>query len=354
MLAAGGMCMSGIGEAAADIAQGGLLARAVEPSAGEAADGHTHESACLNCGTALIGTHCHACGQAAHVHKTIGAFFHDLLHGVFHFEGKIWRTLPMLAWKPGQLTREYIDGRRASYVSPIALFLFSVFLLFAVIKQAVPPVDTNVNQGIGQAIASGRAELAELEKRRQAAGREDAAKIDKALAEARANLTALETLKANGLDAAQVGERADRAVSDVPWINEAVARVKANPDLALYKLQTYAYKYSWALIPISVPFLWLLYPFSRRFGIYDHTVFVTYSLCFMTLYAVVLIGAGAIGAPWLSASLAVIPPLHMYRQLRGTYGSSRIGSLLRTWALAWFAFFALLLFTLFLAYETGA
>ena len=40
------------------------------------------------------------------------------------------RTLPMLAWKPGELTRRYIDGQRARFVSPIALFLFCVFLMF--------------------------------------------------------------------------------------------------------------------------------------------------------------------------------------------------------------------------------
>ncbi|MFD1959902.1 DUF3667 domain-containing protein [Novosphingobium panipatense] len=109
-----------------------LTASALEKEQRLVQDGHTHESACLNCGTALVGTHCHACGQAAHVHRTLGAFFHDLLHGVFHFEGKTWRTLPLLAWKPGELTRQYVEGRRASFVSPIALFLFSVFLMFAV------------------------------------------------------------------------------------------------------------------------------------------------------------------------------------------------------------------------------
>ena len=98
----------------------GLTARAFEAEAGEGDDGHTHESACLNCGTPLIGSHCHNCGQTAHVHRTLGAFFHDLLHGVFHFEGKIWRTLPILILQPGKLTREYIDGRRASYVPPLA------------------------------------------------------------------------------------------------------------------------------------------------------------------------------------------------------------------------------------------
>ena len=62
------------------------------------------------------------------------AFFHDFLHGVLHFDGKLWRTLPLLAWKPGALTRRYIDGQRASFISPMALFLFSVFLMFAVLN----------------------------------------------------------------------------------------------------------------------------------------------------------------------------------------------------------------------------
>ena len=89
---------------------------------------------CLNCGTALIGEFCHACGQNGHVHRTLGSIGHDLLHGVFHFEGKIWRTLPMLVAHPGSLTRRYIDGERARFVSPLALFLFFVFLMFATIS----------------------------------------------------------------------------------------------------------------------------------------------------------------------------------------------------------------------------
>lgn len=54
-------------EAAGTALTGAALARAVEPGAGEAADGHTHESACLNCGALLTGPYCHACGQQAHV-----------------------------------------------------------------------------------------------------------------------------------------------------------------------------------------------------------------------------------------------------------------------------------------------
>ena len=58
------------------------------------------------------------------------------ISGALNFEGKIFKTLPLLAWRPGNLTRRYIDGERARFVSPLALFLFSVFLLFATFQLA--------------------------------------------------------------------------------------------------------------------------------------------------------------------------------------------------------------------------
>ncbi len=98
--------MTGGIEATGDVVMGSLLGRAVEPAAGGAAQGeHASTAMCLNCGTALIDQYCHRCGQNGHVHRSLGAIGHDLLHGVFHFEGKIWRTLPMLVLRPGELTR---------------------------------------------------------------------------------------------------------------------------------------------------------------------------------------------------------------------------------------------------------
>lgn len=131
-------------------------------------------------------------------------------------------------------------------------------------------------------------------------------------------------------------------------------KAKANPGLALYKVQTYSYKLSWALIPISVPFLWLLFPFSRRFGLYDHTVFVTYSLCFMTLLAIVLALGAKFAVPGMAVAGMIVPPLHMYKQLRGTYGLTRLGGLWRTSLLSMFAFAALMLFAVLILVEAGA
>ena len=78
-------------EAAGEIVTGGLLGRAMEPRAGE---GHAGDGViCLNCGTALVGSHCHQCGQSGHVHRSLSGIGHELVHGVFHFEGKFWREV---------------------------------------------------------------------------------------------------------------------------------------------------------------------------------------------------------------------------------------------------------------------
>ena len=61
-------------------------------------------------------------------------FLQDFVQGLFNFEGKIWRTLPMLAWCPGLMTRRYIAGERARFISPVALYLFTVFAMFAVLN----------------------------------------------------------------------------------------------------------------------------------------------------------------------------------------------------------------------------
>ncbi len=75
-----------------------------------------HAGHCRNCQAPLTGPYCAACGQSAHLHRSLGGLGHDILHGVFHFEGKVWHTLPELIWRPGQLTRRYIEGERSRYI----------------------------------------------------------------------------------------------------------------------------------------------------------------------------------------------------------------------------------------------
>lgn len=129
-------------------------------------------------------------------------------------------------------------------------------------------------------------------------------------------------------------------------LNEAAKHAMKNPQLVLYKIQSSAYKFSWALIPISTPFVWLLFFWRRRFKMFDHAVFVTYSLTFMMLLGILC--ATLIQFPateWIGGlALAFYPPIHMYRQLRHAYETSRFGAFWRMCLLSVFAMTALTLF----------
>lgn len=323
---------------------GAVLAGAVEPKTRQTADGHTHERDCLNCGARLVGPYCAACGQKAHVHRSLRGFFQDMVQGLFNFEGKIWRTLPMLAWRPGELTRRYIAGERARFVSPIALYLFTVFLMFAVLN-LTGMLDSNapgvVDHGLGTAVKEQKASVVRLEKLRaaNAAAGAPVSNLDRKIASEKADLAQLEKVRKSGFTTkANVNDEAPA------WVRDVVAKVQKDPELVIYKVQDAASKFSWLLIPLSVPFLWLLFPFSRRYRLYDHTVFATYSLSFMMM---LVIAGGlwvAAGGSGIAGLLFLVPPVHMYRQLKGAYHLGRFGILWRTVALTVFAFVAVSLF----------
>ena len=341
--------MVGEFEALGDAITGGIVGRALEPKAGEGDDGHTHETKCLNCGAELSGEFCHACGQHAHVHRTLTAFFHDFLHGVLHFEGKIWRTLPLLAWKPGELTRRYVDGQRASFVSPIALFLFCVFLMFAAVSLLgnIGDFTPDAKKDIASEVAQDKRKLAVLEQQRAAERGPVAAKLDEKIADQKTEIAAMEAVQRGEIPASAINVDPSGLA---PSLSDAIKKARKNPELVAYKLKTNAYKFSWLIIPLSVPFVWLLFPFSRRFRVYDHTVFVTYSLCFMTLLVVVGVIFQSIALTSLAGLLWLIPPFHMYRQLKGAYGLSRWGAI---WRASLLTMFALIVVSMFAALLVG-
>jgi hypothetical protein len=359
--------MSGTAEGIGDILTGGMVAREVESVQGHgAADPHAdpHEGAgglCLNCGTVRAGAFCQACGQSGHVHRNATALLHDILHGVFHFEGKIWTTLPMLAWHPGALTRRYVDGERAKFVSPMALFLFSVFLLFAAVNRVSMPDVAGTAEALNKAKVqvadqAGKAQvrLDHLREKRQdkAADPAKAAVLDRQIADAQKEVASLRGAAARipteAKDAVRVGQvkaggqtynfDVQQGVKEMDVetgfsaIDRQIHHVKDNPALYAYKLKMASYKFSWALIPISVPFIWLLFAWRRDVGFYDHAIFAIYSLSAMTLLVVCLIALYLVGvrSSWLWLAFLTLPWVHVYRQLKGTYRLGRFGALWRT------------------------
>ncbi|MFZ2492231.1 MAG: DUF3667 domain-containing protein [Thermoanaerobaculia bacterium] len=90
------------------------------------------EPTCANCGEGLRGQFCHACGQKAGHHQLdFHHFAHEAIHEIVHLDGKIVQTLKLLVSRPGELTRQFVAGRRVRYIGPIRLYLTFSILFFA-------------------------------------------------------------------------------------------------------------------------------------------------------------------------------------------------------------------------------
>jgi Protein of unknown function (DUF3667) len=339
--------MSGEFDAAGTAIEGALLGAAVEK--GELLDAHgdTTETACLNCGTRLTGPFCAACGQKAHVHRTLSAIGHDVLHSVFHFDGKLWRTLPMLLFKPGELTRRFIHGERAKFVSPMGLFLFAIFMMFAVFSFTGDVAAINLPENVAKEMKAEAkkldAAIPQMERELKAlpAGSTAVAALQKQLDDAKAERNGIgfategkATYDASGTkkdDFSFFGE----SDTGIAWLDEAidhgVEKSISNPGLALYKLQSNGYKFAWLLIPLSLPFVWLVTLGVRGHRFYDHAVFTTYSISFMCVLFIIvsLVSWSGIAGGGIWLIFVVAPPLHLYKQLRHAYGLSRVGTLVR-------------------------
>ena len=410
--------MGGEPEATGDALAGGIVASAIggkaieneaiesEATESEAIQGKpiegqaeaparsTAHGACRNCGTTLDGRYCSTCAQPVHIHRSLVSLGHDILHGVFHFEGKIWRTIPELFFRPGRLTRRYIDGERAKFVSPMAMFLFTVFLMFAVFsitggalvaegRKGADDSDTNLmtsdpsdwKSGVRRSIREADKGIESLQKQLNAAdvSPERRVTLESQIGDLRTARDALDAAvksdrskhpKPDKISKAVAGAapEAPRSSSDdgvnvnLGWpaldrkLTDGLRQLNENPELLLYKLKSNGYKFSWALIPMSVPFLWLMFFWRRDIRLYDHAIFVTYSITFVMLLVVLLSIGAALGvsSSISQSALAFVPPIHLYKQLRGAYGVSRTGAFVRLFLLMISICIVLLLFSILL------
>ncbi|MBS1655045.1 MAG: DUF3667 domain-containing protein [Bacteroidetes bacterium] len=91
------------------------------------------EKICLNCGIALQGRFCHVCGQEnLEPKESVWHLVSHFLNDITHFDGKFFTTLKDLVLKPGFLSREYLIGRRASYLNPVRMYVFTSAIFFLV------------------------------------------------------------------------------------------------------------------------------------------------------------------------------------------------------------------------------
>jgi hypothetical protein len=119
----------------------------------------SRDPCCANCGAAATGRYCPQCGQETTVElPTARQFLREAAGRYVAMDGRLWRTLFALLFRPGFLTCAYLAGQRRRYVRPARLFLVLSLLMFAVFRVVltVPPID--VIQGDAPATGSAGAE----------------------------------------------------------------------------------------------------------------------------------------------------------------------------------------------------
>ena len=358
-------------------AAGGLAASVIEGR--EPANGG--DRVCFNCGAKVEERFCGRCGQAAHLHRSLWHVFEEFIHGVLHFDTRAWRTLPMLAFRPGTLTRNYVHGHRARYFSPLAMFLFAVFLVFAVFS-APGEGDFDIRGASQLTTPELRQAVAEARTEEEAAqtGINSAQTTQEAFTVGVATQRAEAARRARVLFEAELARREGRAPADVvsdeereaatgywqqmlrdlaaredfvviegwPALNESVRSKLENPDLALSKIREAASKFAFLLAPIALPFVALLFLWRRGLTLYDHLVFSLYSIAFAAL----LLVAESILDNWrwtaLIGGLVLLlgMPVHMFFHLKGAYALGWFSAAWRTVLLLVFSLLVLLIFFL--------
>lgn len=250
---------------------------------------------CPNCGTPLEGPWCHQCGQKGEeFHRSIFHLITEAFEGLTHFDGRFWQTMPDLVRRPGKLTRDYLDGRRAPQIPPFRLFLVVVLLVFFAggLGGGGTPVIT-AKEGQGAALSAPGIKIGVTEKTPTPPFQID------------------------------VGESAfDR------WMEEHVRAALENPEAFGHSLHAWGHRLAVLALPIAALLLGLLFVTRRQFYLFDHLIFAMHSLSFMglllSLVFVINLLPGSIGK-----LLYLVMPVHLFAHMRGTYGTSVFGTLWR-------------------------
>ncbi|MBS0363410.1 MAG: DUF3667 domain-containing protein [Proteobacteria bacterium] len=346
-----------------------------------------HGSRCKNCNSELVGPYCHVCGQDADLHKrSILHLIYEAFEGLFELDGRLWRTLPALFFRPGGLARDYMEGRIVRHIPPFRAFLVAL-VVFIFAAQNMTHRSTVISQAN---VARENAKLATPQGRAEAAAkrRTDAAKeLQDELNEAAADrdgqlkdkdVSRERTLAAYDRQAAKAQaryqrnlHRADRVAQGLPakdpaeaqtsppgaekWFQRGIKKATDNPDQYWNVVFDWGHRAAVVLLPIVGLSLALVYRRRKDLFIYDHLTVAMNLLSFGFLVSAVgfLLPFSAMG--WYFATAAVWSLVNLFQTLRGGYGSSVAGAAIKTllvWSITGFASAMLLTGLLVLAVAT--
>jgi hypothetical protein len=275
---------------------------------------------CQNCDSPLAGHYCAQCGQRhePHVHS-MREFAAEAFESVTHADSRVWRTLWLLISKPGFLTREFLEGRRARYLPPFRLYLVLSVILFLVVS-AVAHDTTTVEVTAPKVKASVSLEDVQVIPRNPAETPEQRA--------------------ARICDNAQYGA----PDSMIPRLKEGCRKVVLDDGQEFANAMLHNIPRAlFLLLPLLALVMRAMY--WRRYYV-EHLLFFIHNHAFtFTLYALMLSLLAVTSWGWLTTLGVLVmlfyPPIYTYKAMRRVYAQRRWITRLKFVILA-FAYFSLI------------
>ena len=313
------------------------------------------EKDCLNCGTEVPARFCPVCGQENIVtHQNFWSLTQHFVFDILHFDGKFFHTLLYIFTRPGYVAKQYVEGKRVSYLDPIRMYLFTSALFFLIFF-SINKINAHGNKATtGKLTNEDRRELAQTYRERL-----QKAPADTVLPKRIALL--LDTTKAVNIDSLGWREKifdfdgkefssikdyeaqqASLAAAEKDnWLERLFTKqlIKLNKkyeergdEATTVLIETFLHKLPYLLF-ISLPFfalvLKLLYQRRKRFFYSDHAVFTLYHYIFTFMLLLLVFGAVALknwtgsGAfSFLIALLLLSWPVYLYIEMKRFYGQS--------------------------------
>jgi hypothetical protein len=350
---------------------------------------------CANCDTELAGLYCHVCGQAAdNHHRSLFTLIVEGFEGVFHLDGRLWRTLPPLFFQPGKLARDYIEGRLARHVPPFRTFLVSLLLFIFSAEAMIHHMQheaahnaaheaeaghdakpDNAHGAAPESAASGSASSGTASaSSADAHGAPPAVSVQDGVVKTNSDTIITAGSKAPkkyntrdlfAMDASERKQLADGLANETPGdkglqvniggLNVPLAKAIENPCLFIMSIFTWGHRVAVLLLPIMSLVLGALYVYKRQFYIFDHFLVACNLLSFIFLTnALGFVLPEAVRGLWFFA-LMIWTPVNIFMTLRGAYGSGIFGALIKTlilWTATTVSFIALVIGLVILAAST--
>lgn len=354
----------------------------------------TESPVCLNCNTRLRGQYCGNCGQRARNRLiSIWQLVREAFGDLFELDSRLWKTIIPLLIRPGQLTRDYLEGRRVRYMPPFRTYLV-LSVIFFVVAFFDPREDLSIffepeplptPEDIAKQEAASRAAAAEKQAELDAAvetlkALEAEGTIDPAVIEEFENNRDGLNINFGDSDSGDpfFGDCDQATISgeeDLPdWFKKRFSdeRIKEicerNNRRGIDNFQdAIVDKIPIALIvllPLMAVVLKILYPLSRRYFVEHLLFFVHFHAFFFLILTLQIVFTGLWNSLSLNdgiGTLAVVIasfyiPVYLYRAMRRVYGQGHLATLFKYFILliayltgASFTLFGALLITLFSA-----